>query len=442
MSANQASGVVKKSSPGLAILKISKAPAPEAAAEPPAPSATAAVSLPSPVVGGTATSHRLPAAATAGDAAPLSMADLLGSADQDDANAPLFTARSVDDFDFDEVAFQSALDSSSTMGSKGEEAVGTVVGHESDGLYVDIGGKAPGWMPKGECGFGAISNLQERYPKGTKLNVLVTREQNSEGTVTVSCRALLLRDSWTRLTAMAKEATVAQVVVNGFNRGGCTCDLEGLRGFIPRSHLLAGENHSALVGQTLNVTILEANPEAAKLVLSEKLAVRARRLNELEVGMLVTGEVSGIKRFGYFVDLGGLSGLLHQRCISAGHVRNVEEVFQLGETISALVSEVDTARGRIGLNTALLENQPGELLVDKAGVMAQAERRAQRLREASTPRPPETIHEIGADEDPIVSKTVEPTTGTPQVATAAPQAPQLPLVPQPPQPLPGDNRSA
>ena len=74
--------------------------------------------------------------------------------------------------------------------------------------------------------------------------------------------------------------------------------------------------------------------------------------------------------------------------------------------------------------------------------MNQAERRAQRLREARTPRPPETILEIGADEDPIASKTVEPLTGTPQVAVTAPQAPQPPLVLQPPQPLPGDNRSA
>lgn len=431
MSANQARGVVKKSSPGLAILKISKAPAPEAAAEPPAPPAATAASPPAAVTDGTATAPLQTAAVTPAEegTTPLSIADLLGSAGHGDANATLLTARSVDDFDFDEVAFQSALDSSSTVGSKGEEAVGTVIGHESDGLYVDIGGKAPGWMPKRECGFGVVSNLQERYPKGEKLNVLVTGEQNSEGVVTVSCRALLLRDSWTRLTAMAKDAAVAQVVVNGFNRGGCTCDLEGLRGFIPRSHLLDGENHSDLVGQTLNVTILEVNPEAAKLVLSEKLAVRTRRLNELEVGMLVTGEVSGIKRFGYFVDLGGLTGLLHQRCISAGHVRNVEEVFQLGETIAALVSEVDTARGRIGLNTALLENQPGELLVDKASVMGQAERRAQRLREARTQTKPETIHEIGADEDPIVSKTVEPLTDRPHIASA-------------PQPLPGDDSSA
>ena len=47
-----------------------------------------------------------------------------------------------------------------------------------------------------------------------------------------------------------------QVVVNGFNRGGVTCDLEGLRGFIPRSQLEDGENHQELVGKTLGVAFI------------------------------------------------------------------------------------------------------------------------------------------------------------------------------------------
>lgn len=46
----------------------------------------------------------------------------------------------------------------------------------------------------------------------------------------------------------------------------------------------------------------------------------------------------------------------------------------------ALVMEVDGQRGRIALNTALLENQPGELLVAKEQVMAEANERAGRAR--------------------------------------------------------------
>ena len=47
-----------------------------------------------------------------------------------------------------------------------------------------------------------------------------------------------------------------------------------------------------------------------------------------------------------------------------------------GESIKALITEIDLERGRIGLNTVLLENSAGELIVDKEKVMAEASERA------------------------------------------------------------------
>jgi small subunit ribosomal protein S1 len=289
-------------------------------------------------------------------------------------------ARSVDDFDFDEQAFLAALEEQDFVGTTGEVVSGTVVGLESDGVYVDIGGKAPGFMPKKEAGLGVITNLKERFPKGMQLEVLVTREQNADGMVTVSARALALRHSWEKVRGLEKEGKVVQVKINGFNRGGVTCDLEGLRGFIPRSQLQEGENHEALVGKTVGVTFLEVNPDTRKLVLSEKKAATAARFSELEVGQLVEGVVASIKPYGFFVDLGGVSGLLHQSSITGGQLRDLREAFGPGERLRALITELDPGRGRIALNTALLEGQPGELLIEKEKLMAEAEDRANRAR--------------------------------------------------------------
>jgi small subunit ribosomal protein S1 len=295
------------------------------------------------------------------------------------AQAPA-VSRSVDDFDFDADAFLAALEEQDFVGTTGEVVTGTVIGLESDGLYVDIGGKAPGFMPKKEAALGVITNLKERFPKGTEVEVLVTREQNADGMVTVSARALALRHSWEKVRGLEKEGKVVQVKVNGFNRGGVTCDLEGLRGFIPRSQLQEGENHEALVGKTLGVTFLEVNPETRKLVLSEKKAATAARFSELEVGQLVEGVVVSVKPYGFFVDLGGVSGLLHQSSISGGQLRELREVFDQGDRVRALITDLDPGRGRIALNTALLEAQPGELLIEKEKVMAEAEERANRAR--------------------------------------------------------------
>jgi len=318
----------------------------------------------------------------------LSMADLLGPSDSQPrrGNAPReqkqagASSRSVDDFDFDEDAFLAALDENEPVGTTGEVVTGIVIGMESDGVYVDIGGKAPGFMPKSECGLGVITNLKERFPKGLEIEVLVTREQNADGMVTISCRALALRKSWDKVKQLEKDGKVVQVKVSGFNRGGVTCDLEGLRGFIPRSQLQDGENHEALVGKTLGVAFLEVNSETRKLVLSEKRAATAARFAELEVGQLVEGHVVAVKPYGFFVDLGGISGLLHQSMITGGSMRSMREVFDQGDAVKALITELDPSRGRIGLNTAMLEGQPGELLVDKDKVMAEAVDRANRAR--------------------------------------------------------------
>ena len=316
----------------------------------------------------------------------LSMADLLGpdpsQRGQAKRSAPTTkqAARSVDDFDFDEEAFLAALDDHEPHGTTGEVVRGTVIGMESDGVYVDIGGKAPGFMPKSECGLGVITNLKERFPKGLELEVLVTREQNADGMVTISARALALRQSWEKVRQLEKEGKVVQVKVNGFNRGGVTCELEGLRGFIPRSQLQEGENHEALVGKTLGAAFLEVNPETRKLVLSEKRAATAALFQNLEVGQLVEGQVVSIKPYGLFVDLGGVSGLLHQSAITGGQLRDVREVFGQGERLQALITELDPGRGRIALNTALLEGQPGELLIARDTVMAEASDRANRAR--------------------------------------------------------------
>ena len=94
---------------------------------------------------------------------------------QQDLNSPLNLSeqnidfqleRTVDEFDFDESAFLEALNANEPIGATGETISGKVIAIESDGLYVDIGGKAPGYMPKKECGLGVITNFKEKFSIG------------------------------------------------------------------------------------------------------------------------------------------------------------------------------------------------------------------------------------------------------------------------------------
>ena len=277
--------------------------------------------------------------------------------------------RKVDEFDFDENAFLEALNENEPIGDTGETIKGKVIAIESDGLYIDISGKAPGFMPKKECGLGVITNFKEKFPIGLEMEVLVIKEQNADGMVTVSARALILRQSWEKVARSAKNGELIKVTINGFNRGGLTCDVDGLRGFIPRSQLEDGQDYQSFVSKNLKVAFLEVNPETRKLVLSEKKALLVSKFADLRLGQLIEGEVLAIKPYGFFVDLGGASGLLHQSSLTNGSIRNLREIFVEGEVIKALITEIDLERGRIGLNTALLENSPGELIIDKEKIM-------------------------------------------------------------------------
>ena len=280
--------------------------------------------------------------------------------------------RKVDEFDFDESAFLEALNSNEPIGTTGETTKGKIIAIESDGLYVDIGGKAPGFMPKKECGLGVITNFKEKFPIGLEMEVLVIKEQNADGMVTVSSRALILRKSWEKVSNSAKNGELIEVLINGFNRGGLTCDVDGLRGFIPRSQLADGQDHQSLVSKNLKVAFLEVNPESRKLVLSEKKASLVSKFANLKLGQLIEGKVLAVKPYGFFIDLGGASGLLHQSSVTNGSIRTLREIFVEGEIIKALITEINLEKGRIGLNTALLENSAGELIIDKAKVMNEA----------------------------------------------------------------------
>ena len=56
--------------------------------------------------------------------------------------------RILDEYDFDEDQFLAALNENEPVGLTGETIRGKIIALESDGVYIDIGGKAPGYMPK------------------------------------------------------------------------------------------------------------------------------------------------------------------------------------------------------------------------------------------------------------------------------------------------------
>ncbi len=272
--------------------------------------------------------------------------------------------------------FAKALEAHNYEFQKGQVVRGKVFQHTKDGAYVDIGGKSPAFLPIAEASLRRVTNLSEVLPLQEERDFLIVREQDAEGQVTLSVRQLESKRVWDELAQAQDSGQTVQVRVTGVNKGGVTVDVEGLRGFIPRSHLIERDNLDGLVGQRLSANFLEVNPEQNKLVLSQRLLARANRVSQLKVGQLVEGDIVSIKPFGLFVDLDGVTALLHIKQISQTYISSLPDTFKVGQSIKAVITEVDEWKNRIALSTRVLENSPGEMLEKMADVMADAEARA------------------------------------------------------------------
>jgi len=275
--------------------------------------------------------------------------------------------------------FAKALEQHDYNFQAGQVVSGKVIAHDNTGVYVDIGGKSAAFVPLEETSLSSEKPLTEILPLNEEMKFLIIREQNEDGQVTLSRRQLEIKQRWNKLLALQEENQSLQVRVTGTNKGGVTVNAKGLRGFIPRSHLVEKDNLEALVGESLTVSFIEVNPDTRKLVLSQRLAAQSASFSEFEVGQLVEGKISGIKPFGLFMDLGGATGLIHIKQISQKFVESIPALFQLGQPIKAIIIDLDEGRNRISLSTRVLENYPGELLENRDEVMASAEARQERV---------------------------------------------------------------
>ncbi|MGB8686681.1 MAG: S1 RNA-binding domain-containing protein [Microcoleus sp.] len=276
--------------------------------------------------------------------------------------------------------FAKALEQHNYEFQKGQIVRGKVFEHDSNGAYVDIGGKSSAFLPIEEAALRTIADLSEVVPLEEERDFLIIREQNADGQVTLSLRQLQIQEAWEQLIELQESGKVLQVRVSGANKGGVTVDVQGMRGFIPRSHLIDRDNIEGLIGQALSVSFLEVDRERQKLVLSQRLATQSSAFSQLQIGQLVEGKVSSIKPFGVFIDMEGISGLLHIKQVSQRYIENLSQLFSPGQILKALVIDLDESRGRISLSTRILENYPGEMVEKMADVMDTAEERSERAR--------------------------------------------------------------
>jgi len=248
------------------------------------------------------------------------------------------------------------------------------------GCIVDIGAKATAYLPPGEAALIQEQGMaiEDMVELDKELSFQIISDEDENGQLTVSIRRIQYREAWDKVNALQAEDAVMEATVVAVNRGGCICLVEGLRAFLPGSHLTGHLPTDDLVGQKLQLKFLEVNQEANKLVVSNRKAVVEQQMADLSRGDLVSGIVKALKPYGAFVEVGGMSGLLHISQISYDRIDDLEKVLQPGMQVKCMIIDHDKVNGRIALSTKTLEPEPGDMMKDPAMVFAKAEETAEK----------------------------------------------------------------
>jgi len=187
-------------------------------------------------------------------------------------------------------------------------------------------------------------------------------------------------DRWARARERLDSGEVLELDVVGYNRGGLLVDWDGLRGFVPASHLSdftpfqdEEQRLSELaqrVGTRLKVKIIELDPHESRFILSQRMTTdeaqrRAAALAEIKPGDICQGHVTNLCSFGAFVDLGGIEGLIHISELSWGRVDHPRDVLEGGQAVDVHVLNVDPDEGRVGLSLKRLLPDPWETVEER-----------------------------------------------------------------------------
>lgn len=253
---------------------------------------------------------------------------------------------------------------------------GTIISVSPSEVLVDIGYKSEGIVTSRD-----LERLDPEQRKslrvGDKASVYVVRPSDANGHIILSLTRALMEGDWQEAARLFEAEEILEKPVASFNKGGLIVNVGRVRGFIPGSQVVSGRSErgsdrsdrealfSGLVGQKLQLKIIEIDRRRNRLILSERAAVRewrqeqkARLLNELEEGEVRHGVVSSLCDFGAFVDLGGADGLIHLSELSWRRVGHPKQVLSLGQEVDVYVLHVDKERRRIGLSLKRLQKEP------------------------------------------------------------------------------------
>jgi len=266
-----------------------------------------------------------------------------------------------------------AWDEISEACEKDELVEGTVVAKVKGGLSVDIGVKA--FLPGSQVDIRPTKNLDQYIGKTFKFKII--KFNKKRGNIVLSRRLLLMEER-----ARMKEQTLSKIeegmvtegTIKNLTEYGAFIDLGGLDGLLHITDMSWGRiKHPSEIFKVMDkikVKVLKYDEEKERVSLGYKqlLPDPWHTVEErYRVGLRVKGKVVSLTDYGAFVELEpGVEGLVHVSEMSwTQRVKHPSKLVNDGDTVEAIVLDVDTGNRRISLGMKQIEPNPWDILAEK-----------------------------------------------------------------------------
>ena len=262
--------------------------------------------------------------------------------------------------------FEQMLEESLKEIRSGSIIKGVIANVSNGNIIIDLGLKYDGIMPYSEYSDEADANPEKELKVGDEIEAYVVRVNDMDGTVLLSRRKIEGMKMWENIDKWVEEKKPVTVKVTKEVGAGLLANKNGIQVFIPASQLAERNvDLKEYVGRNITVRFLEVNKDRRKVIASERVIAREERSakqaeawSKIKVGAELQGTVKQIEKFGAFIDLGGVDGLVHVSELSWGRIKSPSDVLSVGQVVNVYVLSIDEEKKKISLGYRKAEDNP------------------------------------------------------------------------------------
>ncbi|MGC9970442.1 MAG: 30S ribosomal protein S1 [Bryobacteraceae bacterium] len=232
------------------------------------------------------------------------------------------------------------------------------------GAFIDLGG-VDGLLHVTDMSWARVGKPADLLSAGDSVEVKILKVDRESRRVSLGLKQLS-PDPWSLAGEKYKVGDRVRGKVTRVVEFGAFVELEpGVEGLIRLFDLTWSKKaikakDVVKPGELVEVVVLNVSGTERRIGLGLKQALGDpwdEAANRFPVGSVVEGRVANLAKFGAFVELGeGLEGMIHVGDISAEkRINHPQDVLKAGETVKALVLEVDREKRRIRLGMKQLQ---------------------------------------------------------------------------------------